>query len=202
MTEGNAGPPVRLAPEEAQRIREQHFLDNLPNAVFSTLFLCQIAEFWRQRILDTSEIADEIRSLEGVDGPTNTKPAGPLERPPLRGLWHKHFFNARFMAKNIANYWEVSPGKGRKLQHMIDEEGAAEESGRFTDDLINRMSARVTDGYMLRAEAGELTGEWIVFAKHEGKRYYLLIGQHGDDQLIHRQLVEWCKPEFPFLTWG
>ena len=68
-------PSVLLTPEQAQRIREEIFLLNLPNAVFSTLFLLQLQKNRDQRLLDTHEIADEIRFLEGVGRPTMTKPA-------------------------------------------------------------------------------------------------------------------------------
>jgi len=63
------------------------------------------------------------------------------------------------------------------------------------------MSHRFMDeGFRDRAAAGRLTGEWIIFAKHEGKRFYLTVALHGeDDASIHERIVKWCQPEVPFL---
>jgi hypothetical protein len=55
--------------------------------------------------------------------------------------------------------------------------------------------------YADRARAQELTGEWIVFAKHEGKNYYLCLAGHdeGDDHIFAR-ISDGCAYEFPFLS--
>jgi hypothetical protein len=54
------------------------------------------------------------------------------------------------------------------------------------------------DGYKERSGAQALTGEWIVYAKHNGRNYYLTLGAHGDDQRI-LQRVRACCDEFPKL---
>lgn len=201
---GDEGAPsVSLTAEEVQRIREGIFLQNLPNAVFSTLFLLQLRKNRDQRLLDTHVIADEIRFLEGVDRSTITKPASQFTREPLRGLWHKHFMDARFMVKNIGNHWRIGQGSG-PLEKMLEEEFAAEESGYFNDELAARISHRlVIGGYTDRARKGELTGEWIVFKIHNGKRFYLTLASHAEgDDAIYKRILEWCRPEFPFLFEG
>jgi hypothetical protein len=45
-----------------------------------------------------------------------------------------------------------------------------------------------------------MTGEWLVYAIHEGQNYYLCLGTHksGDDAL-RQQIDLICVPEFPFL---
>jgi len=196
-------PSDLLTPEQAQKLREEFFLLDLPNAVFSTLFLLQLQKCRDQRLLNTHEIADEIRFLEGVGRPTMTKPASRFTREPLRNLWHKHFTDAQFMVKNIGNRWNLGRG-GEPLEKMLEEELAKEESGYFTDELAARISHRlVIGGYTDRAGQGELTGEWIVFGKHEGQRFYLTLASHSEgDDAIYKRILEWCRPEFPFLFEG
>lgn len=192
-----------LTPGEARRIREEIFLVDLPNAVFLTLFLLQLRKNRDEGLLDTDVIADEIRCLEGGGRTTSTKPASRFTREPLRGLWHKHFMDARFMARNLGNHWGLRRG-GAPLERMLDEEFAAEKSGYFTDELAARISHRlVMEGYQDRAGRGALTGEWIVYAEHEGRRFYLTLASHAEgDDAIHKRILEWCRPEFPFLFEG
>ena len=193
-------PSVLLTPEQARRIREGIFLLDLPNAAMSMLFLLQLQKNRDQRLLNTHVIADEVRCLEGVGRSTMTKPASQFTREPLRGLWHKHFMDARFMLKNIGNHWRLGQG-GELLEKMLEEEFAAEESGYFTDELAARISHRlVMGGYTDRAGQGDLTGEWIVFKKHESRRFYLTLASHTEgDDAIYKRILEWCLPEFPFL---
>lgn len=190
-----------LKPEEAEQIRDSHFLFNLPDAVFSSLFPYQLRELRNGQILDTLHISDEIKRIEGAGRKTSTKSATQFRRPPLKGLWHQHFFNARFMLKNIGNHWKLDSGGSPELLEMFAEEMAAEESGVVTPELFKRMGHRFIDeAFRDRSTAGRLTGEWIIFAKHEGKRFYLTVALHGeDDASIHERIMKWCQPEFPFL---
>lgn len=51
------------------------------------------------------------------------------------------------------------------------------------------------------ASAGELTGEWIVYARHEGVNYYLCLGKHDShDDHLRSHIDGICCKEFPFLT--
>jgi len=43
-----------------------------------------------------------------------------------------------------------------------------------------------------------ITGEWIVFAKHKGEKYYLALGVH--DGALRHQFDAICAREFPFLS--
>jgi hypothetical protein len=55
--------------------------------------------------------------------------------------------------------------------------------------------------YAKRSRAQKLTGEWIVFAKHEGKNYYLTLAAHGEgDDHIFARIRDGCVSEFPFLS--
>lgn len=198
-------PPVMdLSDDEMRAIREDLFLAEDPNAVFSRLFLWQIRCLRDGRILDTHAVADAIRAVESGQASRIAKGESAFTRRPLKGFWHTHFFCARFMAKNLALEWGVAPGKGKNLERMLSEEFARKTSGTFTPELINRISARLVDeAYTKRAGDGRLTGEWIVYAKQAGRRIYLTLATHLEgDERIYSRMRRWCAPEFPLLFQG
>jgi hypothetical protein len=58
-------------------------------------------------VLDTAfgvsshDILSAIRDLEEGEPSTGVKPATQFKNLPLKGLWHKHYFSAHFVAMNI-----------------------------------------------------------------------------------------------------
>ncbi len=44
-----------------------------------------------------------------------------------------------------------------------------------------------------------MTGEWIVFAKHNGKNFYLTLGVHQEDNASVALRIWQCGWEFPFV---
>ena len=139
-------------------------------------------------------IFDEIGALEGAKTarPSQTKPADQFTGRWLKGLWHKHYSQAHFMVANLRNH--CKPGRLRRL--VMDSFG-----GRpfFDEQAVRDLSKGfVHDGYMERSAKGELTGEWVVFAKQDDVNYYLTLGVHGDDEAIWRRCSA-CTAEFPEL---
>ena len=82
---------------EPQEIKELLCLSD-PQGYFSDVLITQLTEGYRNRILHFGQIQDAIRELSGTP-PTpksRTKKAEPFKRPPLLGLWHKHYFQTAF----------------------------------------------------------------------------------------------------------
>jgi hypothetical protein len=143
------------------------------------------------------DVIEEIENLENGDGNTQTKPAAEFRRPPLQGLWHKHYFSAHFLVPNIQNAL-----KGGKLEDLINEVMDPEKSDVITKEMISEFAHRVTtEPVEDRANLNKLTGEWIVFAKEGGKNYYLCHNTHkaGDQQIADR-IKDHCTREFPFIS--
>lgn len=140
-------------------------------------------------------VIEEVRRLEnGVDG-TRTKGAMPFEREPLRGLWHKHYFSARFVAANMQIELR---GRIRRIVTETIREGLARGED---EEIATRLSHRATrEPIEVREKEGRLTGEWIVFAKYNGQNYYLCLAEHNSgDQAIFDIITGTCFPQFPFL---
>lgn len=139
------------------------------------------------------KVVDEIARLERGQA-SSTKSATQFKRAPLHPLWHKHFFQPNFIGKNV---WNEICKRGDLLDH------AYKASADLESDLWKRAGAMANavleEGFDAKARSGRLTGEWIVFAKHENANYYLLIAGHNDDPALVRKEVLNCVDQFPFL---
>lgn len=150
-----------------------------------------------------AKIIREIEALEGIGGPSSLKPPSRFNRPPLKGLWHKHYLEDGLRStainalKGLNRYG--SPFFRQRMQEAAD---AGEVRYMTTQQDINTVAHDIAFGNFERmATAAELTGEWIVYAQHGGANYYLCLGRHdsGDDYL-RSQIDAICCQEFPFLT--
>jgi len=86
------------------------------------------------------------------------------------------------------------------LKNLVNEHLAVGET--ITAENLNALTHDIVTGSLeKRADAGKLTGEWIVFAKENGENIYLAIGTHSEpDEQLANNLRVTCVPEFPFLA--
>lgn len=155
----------------------------------------------KQGNINPAKILAEIHALEAPNRTTRTKPATPFTGPLLGGLWHKHHLEsgissfARNLQKGLHIYGIPS------FEQSMREAEEANEERYVTKEDIYRLAQDVSFGnYERLADDSKLTGEWIIFAKHEGKNYYLCLGRHDSgDAHIRAQIEAACFAEFPFL---
>ncbi len=186
--------PEVITQEQLEKYVRLVGLDRIAKDRFSWLFALNLYLYDRVNGIDPTEIIDEIKKLEaGVTGP-GTKPATEFRREPLRGLWHKHFFSAHFVPQNLLNHL----ANGR-LEAIIEQ--TVKQGGVITEEMIANVIHQITEAQLEdRYTTGKITGEWIVFAKHEGANYYLCLSTHtSGDQVIYDQIKSLCFPQFPFL---
>lgn len=152
---------------------------------------------------DAPFVLDGIDGLEGLRVSRNVKSASQFRHPPLHPLWHKHFFAPRHMIRNIGERWGIARGKGNgDLDQMIAR--VADEHGHDPDVWPGVLAHQFADGYVEHSQAGRITGDWIVFAEHEGTRYYLDLASHEEGQgarAEHLLAKLRCSAaaEFPFV---
>jgi hypothetical protein len=154
-------------------------------------------------MLNPDKVVHEIRALEGIGPPSKLKPPIQNKHPPLKGLWHKHYLEdgLRSMGMNIKK------GLGRfglpLMQQRVDEAKAAGEERYVTREELNEIITDAVHGNWMRLSSAQgLTGEWIVYAQHEGRNYYLALATHDSsthDQ-VRQQIDALCCQEFPFLA--
>ena len=144
--------------------------------------------------IDMHDVLLPLLHLENGEPPTGVKPATPFKHSPLAGLWHKHWFSARFMPGNIL---AVTQRKGS--MDWIWE--IAKEGDILTEDLVKQIAHRMTvQAFESRHAAKQITGEWIIFLPHAGLNHYLCLGTHrtGDDRLAEK-IKALCVRDFPDL---
>lgn len=176
-------------------------LDDIAPGRFSSLLALSLYGGFKAGTLDPYRAVLEIEALENGN-PSHYKDSIQNKRPPLKGLWHKHFgqLGLRPLALNVQNAL-----KKYELPYVAEKIRQAQESGEerfFTvEDAAAIANDAVQGNYARRQKSGGLTGEWIVFAKHEGKNYYLALATHDSSTHIHiRQQIDLlCMREFPFL---
>jgi hypothetical protein len=163
--------------------------------------------FWLDIIAINSRYGIEFLSmlqpvldLENGTNNSRTKPATQFNKEPLKGLWHKHFFSARFLAGNI------SAGLGKKGMRKIVLDVVGEPDGTkvFTWAHLAEISARIVNQPLTqRAASGTRTGEWVIFLRRPEGNFYLSIAAHRmRDQGIFDRIEQECSIDFPDLpTW-
>jgi hypothetical protein len=145
------------------------------------------------------EVLHEIDVLEGFASNSSAKESTQFKRPPLHPFWHKHFSTARHLMRNMGEHWGLGNSGNRDLSAMI--EGVAVECGDQPDLWPKRLVHQlVLGGLDDRAAARRMTGDWIIFARHEGRNFYLGLGTHDDDdEALYQRLRQGSEWEFPFL---
>jgi hypothetical protein len=148
----------------------------------------------RRYRIEPEDILQSILHVENGEPASGLKPATQFTRQPLRGLWHKHWFSARFMPANLL----ASMNRPGSMDFIWE---IAKEGDLLTEEIVNQIAHHVTmTAYEERFAAKKMTGEWIIFLKHNGLNYYLCLGTHlTGDQRILDKITSICSLDFPEL---
>lgn len=170
----------------------------------SSLLVAQLASISKNRIFNSFSVTDVIQRLEGIGRNGCVKYEEPFKHLPLKGFWKGHFFDARFLMKNLVNHWGLEFEESTKFDELCIRVVAEEEKSPSTYGWQGRLAHEFTMcGYEKRASKRKLTGEWIIFAKYENKNYYLCLSKHStsreEDEKIYALIKVYCVHEFPFL---
>lgn len=177
-------------------------LDESAPGRISAMLLIEL--YFRSEIMENlnpSKVKAEIDALEG-NRVSCTKPETPFKGKALSGLWHKHYqedgissLATNLLIESKRYTYELSDTALSELEEIDDEDErnwilAGSFAHEFTHGNLHR-----------RRERAAMTGEWVIFARHEGENYYLCLGSHqeGDWSIRDKILARPCY-EFPFLT--
>lgn len=197
--EPSVSPALNFTMDELERFRDVYggtkpYLHRMSTLVWVDMFTMK-SRFG----INPFAILQSIDELEGLVSVSRVKPPTQFKFPPLKGLWHKHFFAARFIAHNI------SRGLGRSgIERIVHEVLGTSTDGVITEESVAELARRVTREPMeKRAAEGRLTGEWIIYVTHEGQNFYLTCKPHSmGDQLIFDEIARHCGRDFPdILKW-
>jgi hypothetical protein len=160
----------------------------------------QGSQYEPKRIYNVHAIYDALKSLEAgnVNG-QNTKSSSSFRHKPLKGLYHKHHFQACYIPNNVL--LELNKGNTfKKLWDEVANETNIAYGDLITQEFVARLSHKVTfDSLGLRRQRQALTGEWIVYASIDGQNYYLTLASHNEDDADIYKRVQLCFSDFPEL---
>lgn len=86
----------------------------------SRFLLAQLTSAWKHKTLNTFAVTDAIQRLEGRRPlPSMTAKPRQFKGDALHGLWKVHFFDARFLIRNIYNEWSMFSSKSDKFENCV-----------------------------------------------------------------------------------
>lgn len=102
------------------------------------------------------------------------------------------------MAKNITLGFGK---KNRPVLRKIIREHYNPDTAHLSHETISKNIADAVTGiFVQRSREQKLTGDWIIFAKHEGQNYYLDLASHQEQDVdIYSRISQGCFDQFPFL---
>ena len=189
------------ATAELQSFAEAIGLESAISGKYSFLLLLELFGATQSGVLNPAKVVSQIRVLEGVEAGRGLKTAPQFKHPPLKGLWHQHYLEDGLpsVARNIERAYGKF-GLPWVEQKIADAKASSEEKFFTEADAAEIAYDAVVSNWQRLIDSEALTGEWLVFAKHEGTNYYLCLGKHtsGDD-LLRSRIDAICLHEFPFL---
>jgi hypothetical protein len=154
----------------------------------------------REESGEDHEVLREIDALKGLVPPSSTKEPEQFRRS-LYPFWHKHFSTPRHLIRNSGERWGLENGGNQEYRAMIDK---ARADYRDRPNLRDKFIAYqiLMRGLEDRVAAKRMTGDWIIFAKHNGQNFYLDLASHEEAQnpdQLRRKLRHGGACDFPFL---
>lgn len=185
-----------LAPVLTAILRQKPYASRISRLLFETLLDCDGKTF--------RAVEAELDYLEQAPGSslTRTKKQKRLHGEILGNLKHTHYFTSEHLIENIRLHWEAEANQAEllKIKEAMGHARASELADIEIWALAGQFAETLAGAYRARASARKLTGEWIVYACHEGKNYYLDLAVHGelsDEQALFDRLKSGC-PESAF----
>lgn len=169
---------------------------------YSMLLALALLNFAQSGVLNPARVVREIRALEGIGPPSKLKLPIQNKHPPLKGLWHKHFLQDGQHGMGI----NIQKGLRRyhlpQVQKLAEEAAAAGEQPYFIPEGLKALANDIVGNWQQLETEQALTGEWLVYAEHEGQKYYLALAAHerSTHDQIRRHIDALSCHEFPFLT--
>lgn len=176
-------------------------LDKIAPGRFSLLLTFQICEMYNSQNQSIHRIIDEIKYLEGIIKKSSTKEPTIFSRnASLKGLWHKHYVQSSMSshAQNLRRAlikYQTPTLKQREAEYQNDP-----TIGLSMEDIQKIAHESVFSNWERLNDESSVTGEWIIFAKHNKENYYLCLGNHNSgDENIRNLIDNVCVKEFSFL---
>jgi len=193
-----------ISAEEVRDFRSNHAgFSGIDRRRVSSLLLAQLVAAGKHGQFDPFSVTDVIQALEDSGRALEIR-TDIFKHPPLEGLWKAHFFDARFILKNLINQWRLESERDHKFEELCMRIASEEDREPTPGGWQHRLSHElVIGGFKRRASKRKLTGEWIIYGKLNDNNIYLCLARHtknkGEDATLYNSIVEHCASEFPLL---
>jgi mRNA-degrading endonuclease YafQ of YafQ-DinJ toxin-antitoxin module len=166
----------------------------LSDVRISQLIKKQLLCCFEDDVLPVDRVLDEIYNEEFCQGESKTKKSTPFKGDVLKDFWHVHFTLNNFIPQNMRIEMVKSSFK-KDLEVEINrnsKEADAYLRAKLLTDFI------LENTHYKRSRESRLTGEWIIFKKHNGINYYLTLALHDEgDVVIFDRIKNNCMLEYP-----
>ncbi len=165
------------------------------------MLLAQLIQIESGRHFSVFSVTDELQTMEGRRAGKGTRSAEPFLGKVLKGLQKKHFTDARFLLENMGAHFGMRKGGNSRLDSAIAQAFEQNTSGFVDDQFCNTMAHLSTVAAIEeRMRAHRLTGEWIVFHRHQGENFYLTLASHQepDEEVLKRVQLACSFDGLPF----
>lgn len=167
----------------------------------SSVLLAQLMQIESGRHFSVFSITDELQTMEGRQAGRGTRPAEPFLGKVLKGLQKKHFTDARFLLENMGAHFGMRNGGNSRLNSAIARAFEQNTSGFVDDQFCNTIAHLCTVAAIEeRTRSHRLSGEWIVFHRHQGENFYLTLASHqeADEGVLKRVQMACNFDRLPF----
>jgi hypothetical protein len=131
----------------------------------------------------------EIQAMEGYGRASQTKEATQFKHPLLRGLWHKHYLAEGGFVVNTM--WGLGGPSLKRIRDLVEQQ-RRRGATPFTADDVPRLANAIAGTFDRRAARAQLTGDWIVYARHADEHYYLCLGAHCKRVQVSFRFLKHC----------
>jgi hypothetical protein len=174
---------------------------------YSISFIALLLHAQSERLFNVHCVSDEVKYLAGLSTSTATKAAELLVKGKFKDqcFWHKHFFDARFIVKNISNELKRDNSEFN-LWVEKEFESLPENEELRINWLIRQYSigafeyrAGIHENISEPSDKKRVTGEWIIYKPFQGKLYFLDVALHSQGRELYSNIKAHCAAEFPYL---
>ncbi|MEH0862270.1 hypothetical protein [Halobacteriovorax sp. DPLXC-1] len=177
-------------------------LNQIENAIFSSLFIQQLYNGINTYNVDSGAV---VRAIRGIGSSTQKKISKERQfyGEELKGLHYIHWFEARFIVKNLSNHWKLDCENSMKF-HSQTKQSFSKQGIRIGDyiseEAINQFTHDFVQGFHDRALSNKLTGERVIYLNHNDERYFLTLAFHSEsDEEVRQRIEKFCFSEWPFI---
>jgi hypothetical protein len=149
---------------------------SMKNGRYSHGFAIEICLNWHSRRIEPDFIFEEIKKLEGLDTNPSRMKKEKILRSPLKGFWHKHYYQPLGIFQNLLDELEKMEKDGSLLAAFKPFMGKMADD--HMEEIVDILSERPL---RRRSERSKMTGEFFIFEKMpDGTNYYITLGFHRD----------------------